>query len=370
MTPPKRLPIGRFTSGEVRPRGRPTLRPAAALFAFWSEDLIRRWTSDGREQARWHDLALDWIRIIDHHHGALDDMTDRPPWDQTSARTEHAPAALLATCDRDGLDAFVRKHFPEIRVALDDFERWSRDYDEYWGYRQGTARGVFCEQGQRDGTMDALGLRLAELGARLIYADRCHAADWEPVSLLPGHAEKALGHFEVYCRKKADRARSEGVSEALLRARGELQTSALEAYRQDHDAHLLTLLLPTGYGKTLAGLRVALEAVRSGRCRRIVYVAPYISILSQSARVLEKATGLRVALHHQMSILTLAEAGLNAVDPTGRSPGRGPSTVRYPGYLASDDRGHDLQSALPRVVSSSGSAVPADPGSRRGLSLH
>ena len=156
---------------------------------------------------------------------------------------------------------------------------------------------------------------MAELGARLIYADRCHAAEWRPATLASDRAEKAVSHFEEHCRHAAEEARREGVSEALLRAREQQQNHALEAYREAWDSHLLTLLLPTGYGKTLSGLRVALEAVRSGRCRRILYVAPYISILSQSARVLEKATGLRVALHHQMSILTFAEAGLTSGDP-------------------------------------------------------
>jgi len=73
------------------------------------------------------------------------------------------------------------------------------------------------------------------------------------------------------------------------------------------DQHVFTLLLPTGYGKTLTGLRVALEAVRTGRCKRMVYVAPYISILSQSANVIEKATGLRVFLHHHLSILAMGD---------------------------------------------------------------
>jgi CRISPR-associated helicase Cas3 len=297
-------------------KGPPHAPTGAAIFAFWVEDLIPRWTNDRRERDRLHDLALDWVRIIDHHHGALDDLSDRPPWDQAHTQTDHEPTALLATCDRDGLDALIHEHFPETQATLKEFQKWSDTYDRLWGFRQGVGRTAICGQRKQEGTIDHLGLRMAELGARLIFADRRHAAEWKPVSFASAKADGALQHFEKHCREEADKARSKGVSEELLQARQQQQTRALEAYQRNHEPHLLTLLLPTGYGKTLAGLRVALEAIRSGRCRRILYVAPYISILSQSASVLENATGIRVVLHHQMSILSLADIG----QPSG-SPG-------------------------------------------------
>jgi len=284
------------------------------LFAFWAEQLIPRWTSARDEQKRLHDLAIDWARVIDYHHGALDDLADTPPWEQSSTRLEHEPAALLATCDQEGLDALVRKHFAELRTSLRDFETWCGGHDRVWGYRQGAVRGAVCDRSERE-VLDRLGLRIAELGARLIYADRRHAADWKPVSLASAQGETALRRFDEHCRAEAEKARTDGVSEELLLARQQEQSEALGAYRACVESHFLTLLLPTGYGKTLAGLRVALEAIRAGRCRRILYVAPYISILSQSARVLEEATGLPVVLHHQMSILSLADTGQPGIAP-------------------------------------------------------
>ncbi len=297
-----------------RKKGPPHAPTGAALFAFWAEQLIPRWTSARDEQKRLHDLAIDWARVVDHHHGALDDLADTPPWEQSSTRLEHEPAALLATCDQEGLDALVRKHFPELKTSLKDFETWCMGHDRVWGYRQGSVRGAICAQSERE-VLDRLGLRIAELGARLIYADRRHAADRKPVSLASAQGETALRRFDEHCRAEAEKTRTEGVSEELLRARQQKQSEALAAYQACVESHFLTLLLPTGYGKTLAGLRVALEAIRAGRCRRILYVAPYISILSQSARVLEQATGFPVVLHHQMSILSLADAGQPAKTP-------------------------------------------------------
>ena len=92
-----------------------------------------------------------------------------------------------------------------------------------------------------------------------------------------------------------------------MRARDERQVEALNSYSRNAEHRVFSLLLPTGYGKTLTGLRVALEAVRVGRCKRMIYVAPYISILSQSAKVIEGATGLAVFMHHHLSILAMGD---------------------------------------------------------------
>jgi CRISPR-associated helicase Cas3 len=290
--------------GGTPPKGPPHAPTGAALFAFWAEDLLSIWcAADPLELTRLLDLALDWTRLIDQHHGALDDLSDLPPWDQERTAEEHEPATLLATCDCSGLDALVRCHFPALTVRLSDFPAFLESFNGEWAYRQRTGRITHCDQSRKRGALDLLGLRLPGLGARLIYADRRHAGDWKPVALTAYHADRALPHFEQRCLKHAEEARKDGVAPGLLQARRAMQAEAVASYQADTRSNFLTLRLPTGYGKTLAGLRVALEAVRTGRCRRILYVAPYISILSQSARELEKATGLRVVLHHQMSIL-------------------------------------------------------------------
>jgi hypothetical protein len=157
------------------------------------------------------------------------------------------------------------------------------------------------------GERDRLGLRLADLGARLIFADRRDAADWEPDALLPVQAEAAIRRHAATCQDAARDDREKGADEAILRARQQRQEEALQTYRRDGHSNALSLLLPTGYGKTLTGLRVALEAVATGRCLRIVYVAPYISILSQAAGDIERATGLPVVLHHHLSILGMKD---------------------------------------------------------------
>src|SRR5581483_10306094 len=118
--------------------------------------------------------------------------------------------------------------------------------------------------------------RPADLGAKLIFADRADAAEWEMVDFDPGAVYSALVCHARECYQSGANALKAGASPAVVAKRGELQDHAVSAYLACPTAPIYKLFLPTGYGKTLTGLRVALEALRTDRCNRIIYVAPFI----------------------------------------------------------------------------------------------
>lgn len=300
----------RYIRGGTK-KGPPHAPLGAALFAYWADDLVSGWAGGDRARRRsLLDLALDWTRVVYDHHGGLDDLGPDPPW-STGTGGVGMPD-LFTTLDQAGLTEFVRRFFPEAR-DLSGFPAWLDAVDDRWRSRWQFDRDGLLREARRnrpgdDVPLAAEGLRLARLGAILVFADRAHVADWVPEEFPPADAAVACDALEATLRTRAVEALAEKqANPELVAARGRLNAAALAGYRARPDATVFALLLPTGFGKTLAGLRVALEACRSGRCRRIVYVAPYLSILSQAAKEIADAAGLDVFVHHHLTAATLED---------------------------------------------------------------
>lgn len=115
---------------------------------------------------------------------------------------------------------------------------------------------------------------------------------------------------EIFCNKNVERGMSGDFKKALNKlnrelsdmpsdnplrqARSRIQQQAFD--NSVNKSHISILDMPTGSGKTLCSLKLALE---SGK-KRIIYVIPYTSIIEQTANKFEKMFGdvLPVLQHH------------------------------------------------------------------------
>lgn len=115
---------------------------------------------------------------------------------------------------------------------------------------------------------------------------------------------------EIFCNKNVERGMSGDFEKALDKLNRELSDmpsdnplrqarSCIQQQAFDNSvnkSHISILDMPTGSGKTLCSLKLALE---SGK-KRIIYVIPYTSIIEQTANKFEKMFGdvLPVLQHH------------------------------------------------------------------------
>ena len=280
----------------------------AALFALYGRDLLDVHTASLELEQLYYLL----VRDVEDHHGKLRDWYDPllnqsvPPW--KSLVSGHPPEDTTFAA----LDALARQYssslpdnpitdYDTFRERLGHLEkRWDRAFKKHrmkLKRNLGSAPSVYASWISRSMT------------GRLIAADRLSASGLHAeTSLSPDSAQTALRIFKDRLEEKRRKAIKDGHG-LMADRRSAVHEQALAGYRNNADAPWFALSLPVGWGKTLISLRVALEHAAAGQAERIVYVAPYLSILSQAAKEIREVTDLEVMEHHHLALLNAAPAG-------------------------------------------------------------
>jgi|LSQX01.1.fsa_nt_gb CRISPR/Cas system-associated endonuclease/helicase Cas3 len=298
------------------PRGSrpPHAAPSALVFTWYGNQLLGYWYRNQHisKQDRRFLLAVivKAATDINDHHGSLSDICEDAPWRTTSLND-----LAFDDLDWEGFHRFLSRFFPEIAflpIYQGSMAReWILQSLSFW--KKATPnleKAIIYGSNQSRLSLDEA-RRIACIRlhtGRFIAADRIDAAQISETFLTTADSENAIFALEKYCQKRGkETTGSDPKAWKVVEKRIESQLQALKCYREDPNQSLWALNLPTGLGKTIASLRIALEACASGRCQRIIYAAPYISILSQATSEIQKSTGLDVLQHHHLSILSEEE---------------------------------------------------------------
>lgn len=151
----------------------------------------------------------------------------------------------------------------------------------------------------------------------LVDADRMDAVGLD----FPRREFLSAQNVENYVKNLSQKSRNRSdIDPRVIKARDSLFSSlSYKAMSTPLEGNIFSITAPTGYGKTLAALHFALKLRErlwpQGIKARIVYVAPFLSIIDQNFNVIQKALSLNknqgnllLAHHH------LAEMNYRAKD--------------------------------------------------------
>jgi CRISPR-associated endonuclease/helicase Cas3 len=141
----------------------------------------------------------------------------------------------------------------------------------------------------------------------LVDADRMDAAGLD----YPKREEISAQNIKNYVKTLSQNSsRGNDVDPTVIKARDLLfENLASKAMNVPLEGHIFSITAPTGYGKTLAAFHFALKLRErlwsQGTDARIVYVAPFLSVIDQNFNVIQKAlrlsknqSNLLLAHHH------------------------------------------------------------------------
>jgi len=289
----------------------PHAAPSALLFSFYASKLLEIWENQGKiDRSARQILRTVVIRIsrdIFDHHRELGDIEQNAPW-------SNSPIKDLQLYDLDlaGFQDFLKEFFHEFNeypqphrpeTILD----WEKSFRRKWQRWSNFSPVIpkLCSHLSMSKPEVERKLCIRNRTARFISADRLDAAQILPVYLDPPAAQKAIAKLEEYCQERAAALLQQDLkAQDIIKKRVSAQTQSLQQYINKPAEQFYALSLPTGLGKTLTSLRIGLEACAGGKYHRIIYAAPYISILSQATKEIRNATGLEVLQHHHLAVLT------------------------------------------------------------------
>lgn len=217
-----------------------------------------------------------WLRVVGQmlavciasHHGGLMDCLSPEGEDRFGIRMAKDLEATIGSGDE-------RQIRDEVAELLTSTEMKNETLSCFEKMRDGNQPRVVQEF--------ILGLVTRFLFSALVDADRLSSADFEDSTAAASRYNGGYPEWASLAQKLESHLEGLSQESTLNNARRRV-SDACRAFA-DRETGLYQLTVPTGGGKTLASLRFALNHAEKHGMDRIIYVAPYTSIIDQNAAV-------------------------------------------------------------------------------------
>ncbi|MBB5174421.1 CRISPR-associated helicase Cas3' [Texcoconibacillus texcoconensis] len=237
----------------------------------------------------WEKYCREWIwiiRDIADHHGILKATDERDlRWNKLYTWSK---------MDLTGFKHWLDQQFSgleHVNLTTDELENWIEEVDEY--YEDAVMEGLDPKGLSYQSLMNNL-QRWRRLTTALITADRFDVQPIATTKLSSELSERFEEQLLLYCSENAHHPMSE--------KRQQAQDNIVNLYSHYQDRSIFALSMPTGYGKTLTSFRLATKLGQNSGKEKIIYVAPYLAILEQTTKELEKVFQVNILEHHSLAL--------------------------------------------------------------------
>lgn len=238
---------------------------------------------------RWPEYAGIWLwltRDIADHHGSLKHLGDEY-W---------MAAGQWDKMDLPGMTAFLRQVYSKVQLqdlTAAVLKQWAKEL-----YHIQKDAADVLDAGYSAPTLELM-RQLSfwrEMTTALIAGDRFHVAPTDDGGFHKADYEKHDQLLDDFSRAAVD--------DAMAAVRNDAQQEIVRQMANDPLRRVYTLEMPTGYGKTITALRLATWLGKEQGYEKIIYVAPYLSILEQTSNVIENVLHEYVLEHHSLATLS------------------------------------------------------------------
>lgn len=279
--------IGKLTekfNGYIR--GENNCRRGEIDHSFAGAKYIRELTENNKSTRRVGEFIG---RVILSHHGVKDWVDD-----------EGADNYSRLTNKSEGYAEIINnlKLFPELNINDELLAKASEEYKAIYYAVLNLSKSISEMPSKRQKQAFAFYMGMFErfLTSAVIDADRIDTADFMSNAKTEREYDYSAIISSMETRMNKRLAEFDGAEDGISERRKDISDRCKSAAK--NSIGITKLIVPTGGGKTLSSLRFAIEYCKKHGKERIVYTAPFLSILEQNADEFRKIAGDENFLEH------------------------------------------------------------------------